>query len=167
MQTKFGEIQFELYNDKAPQTVAGFLKNVEAGIYKDSYFYRVLNQDNQSSNAMKNFLLQGGIWRSNSKLSQTLPRIPHETTQQSGILHTDGVISMARLEPGSAGSEFFICIGSQPGLDFGGKNNSDGQGYAAFGKVIEGMEVVRKIYRQPEDDQSFEPPVKIYNIVRK
>ncbi len=166
MRTKFGKVSIELYNDKAPQTVAAFLKNVQAGTYKNCYFYRVLNQDNQSSDAMKTFLIQGGIWRNNSKLSANLPRIPHETTGQSGILHTDGVISMARLEPGSAGSEFFICIGRQPGLNYGGKNNADGEGYAAFGKVIEGMDIVRKIYRQPEDDQAFFPPIPIYDIVQ-
>lgn len=113
---------------------------------------------------MKTFLVQGGIWRNNIKLSKSLPRVPHETTAQTGIKHTDGVISLAREEPGSAGSEFFICIGNQPGLDFGGKNNPDGQGYAAFGKVMEGMDIVRKIYRLPEEDQYFEPPVPIYNI---
>ncbi|WP_207496496.1 peptidylprolyl isomerase [Aridibaculum aurantiacum] len=166
IQTKHGEIAVELYTDKAPQTAGAFLKNVDAGIYKNSYFYRVLNQDNQASDAVKTFLVQGGIWRNNSKLSDSLSRVPHETTQQTGILHTDGVISMARQEPGSAGTEFFLCIGNQPGLDFGGKNNPDGQGYAAFGKVIEGLDVLRKIYRQPEEDQYFFPPVPIYNITR-
>jgi peptidyl-prolyl cis-trans isomerase A (cyclophilin A) len=76
------------------------------------------------------------------------------------------VISLARLEPGTASTEFFICIGKQSGFDYGGENNPDGQGYAAFGKVIKGMEVVRKIYNRPEDEQAFTPPVSIYDIVR-
>ena len=164
IKTKFGNVYIEIYNDKAPKTAAAFLKNVEAGHYENSYFYRVLSQDNQSSDAIKNFLIQGGLWRNAGKLSETLPRITHETTRQSGILHTDGVISMARLQTGSASAEFFICIGDQPGLNYGGKNNPDGQGYAAFGKVIEGMDIVQKIYSQPEDDQYFDPPVPIYNI---
>src|SRR5262249_16023380 len=92
---------------------------------------------------------------------QELPPIAHETTDKTGILHKDGVISMARLQPGSASSEFFICVGGQPELDFGGKRNPDGQGFAAFGKVIEGMDVVRKIQQQPAKDQYLLSPVKI------
>jgi peptidyl-prolyl cis-trans isomerase A (cyclophilin A) len=91
-------------------------------------------------------------------------RVPHETTQQTGVLHKNGVISFARQEPGTAGSEFFICIGDQPGFDFNGENNPDKQGYAAFGRVVKGMDVVKKIYNQPEEEQSFQPPVHIFNI---
>jgi peptidyl-prolyl cis-trans isomerase A (cyclophilin A) len=73
---------------------------------------------------------------------------------------------MARQEPGTATTEFFICIGNQPGFDYGGENNPDKQGYAAFGRVVKGMEVVRSIYRQPEEEQNFDPPIDIYNIIR-
>ena len=164
IRTKFGDIEVELYPDKAPKSVAAFLKNVDAGYYKDATFYRVLNMGNQPSNAPKAEVIQGGMWRKKNK--PDVPRIPHEPTSQTGILHTDGTISFARQEPGSAGSEFFICIGDQPGFDFGGENNPDGHGYAAFGKVVNGMNVVRKIYAQPEDEQYFRPPLFIYNIVR-
>jgi peptidyl-prolyl cis-trans isomerase A (cyclophilin A) len=105
------------------------------------------------------------LYRSNSKVHDTLTGIPHETTQQTKLLHQDGTISLARLQPGTATSEFFICIGNQPGFDYGGENNADKQGYAAFGKVVKGMDIVRKIYHQPESDQSFDPPVPIYNVV--
>ena len=88
------------------------------------------------------------------------------TTQQTKILHTDGTISLARTTPGTAGTEFFICIGNQPGLDYGGENIADKQGYAAFGKVVKGMDVVNKISRQNENDQYFDPPVAIFNVVR-
>jgi peptidyl-prolyl cis-trans isomerase A (cyclophilin A) len=81
-------------------------------------------------------------------------------------LHKDGTISLARLQPGTATTEFFICIGDQPGYDFGGENNPDGQGYAAFGRVVKGMDIIKKIYNQPENDQYFTPRVPIYNIVR-
>jgi peptidyl-prolyl cis-trans isomerase A (cyclophilin A) len=91
----------------------------------------------------------------------SLPPIAHETTTQTGILHKDGVISMARLEPGTATSEFFICVGDQPELDFGGKRNPDGQGFAAFGRVIKGMEVVRRIQQQPDKKQFLDPVIKI------
>jgi peptidyl-prolyl cis-trans isomerase A (cyclophilin A) len=77
----------------------------------------------------------------------------HENTEQTGILHQDGVISMVRNEPGSASSDFFICINDQPELDFGGKRNPDGVGFAAFGKVLKGMNVVRKIQTMSDDGQ--------------
>jgi peptidyl-prolyl cis-trans isomerase A (cyclophilin A) len=154
-----------LYSDKAPKSVAAFLANVAAGYYKNGSFYRVLNNDNQPSDALKAELIQGGAYRSRNKLHKP-PFIPHESTQQTGILHKTGVISFARLEPGTASSEFFICISDQPGFDFGGENNPDKQGYAAFGKVIEGMEVVNKIYHSRENEQSFDPPIQISNIVR-
>lgn len=166
IQTEKGDIELELYPLKAPRTVAAFLSYVDSGYYHNSHFYRVLNDENQPSNAAKTELIQGGIWRSNNARAQRVPGIPHETTQQTGILHTDGVISLARLEPGTAGTEFFICIGKQPGLDYGGENIADRQGYATFGKVVKGMDIVRKIYRQPENDQYFDPPVVIYEIKR-
>ena len=166
IKTRLGNIEVELYPDKAPKTVAAFLSYVDSGYYKNASFYRILNLDNQQSDAVKAELIQGGLWRTNNKKSENLKGIPHETTQQTGILHKDGVISLARLEPGSATTEFFICIGNQPGFDFGGENNPDKQGYAAFGKVVKGLDVVRSIYRQPEDDQAFDPPVDIYDIVR-
>lgn len=163
--TRLGEIEVELYPDKAPKSVAAFLSNVDAGHYKDGSFYRVLNMDNQPSNASKAELIQGGMWKKRPMPGST-PRIPHESTRQTGILHTDGTVSFARLEPGTASTEFFICIGDQHGFDHGGDNNPDGEGYAAFGKVIRGMDVVNKIYRQPEQEQYFEKQIAIYNIVR-
>ncbi len=166
IQTEKGDIEIELYPLQAPKTVAAFLSYVDSGFYNNSNFYRVLNDENQPSNAPKTELIQGGIWKSNYKKAESIPGIPHETTQQTGILHTDGVISLARLAPGTAGTEFFICIGKQPGLDYGGENVEDKQGFATFGKVVNGMDVVRKIYRQNENDQYFDPPVAIYNIVR-
>jgi len=161
--TRFGDIEVELYPDKAPKSVAAFLSYIDKGYYKDGSFYRVLNTDNQPSDAFKAELIQGGTWRKKDK--PAVPGIPHESTAQTHILHTDGTVSFARMEPGTAGTEFFICIGDQPGFDYGGENNPDGQGYAAFGKVVKGMDVVKKIYAQPEDNQYFRPSVPIYNIV--
>lgn len=165
IQTSLGDIEVELYPGQAPATVKAFLSYVKAGYYKNSSFYRVLNNDNQPSNAPKAELIQGGLYKSNPRVHDTLAGIPHETTQQTHILHKNGVISMARLAPGTATSEFFICLGDQPGFDYGGENNPDKQGYAAFGKVIKGMNIVQKIYSRPEDEQSFDPPVPIYNVV--
>jgi peptidyl-prolyl cis-trans isomerase A (cyclophilin A) len=95
-----------------------------------------------------------------------LPTILHETTDKTGIRHLNGTLSMARLEPGTASSEIFICINDQPELDFGGKRNPDGQGFAAFGKVISGMDVVRKIQLLPETNQILDKVVKVNSIQR-
>ena len=90
-----------------------------------------------------------------------------ETTKQTGLHHTNGTISMARGAPASATSSFFICINDQPSLDFGGKRNPDGQGFAAFGKVTKGMDVVKKIQQlYPDQGQYFKPPVTIISIDR-
>lgn len=165
--TQAGDIEVELYLRQAPGTAGAFLKYVDSGFYKNSSFYRVLNDDNQSSDAPKSELVQGGIWKTHYQKAVSLAGIPHESTRQTHILHKDGVISLARTAPGTATTEFFICIGDQPGSDFGGDNNPDGQGYAAFGKVVRGLNVVRNIYARPENNQSFEPQIAIYNIVRK
>lgn len=167
IQTSKGDIELELYPQQAPQTVAAFLSYIDSGYYYNSNFYRALTMDNQPSNAPKTELIQGGIWKTNNKLAVRIPGIPHENTAQTQLLHDEGVISLARAEPGTAGTEFFICLSKQPGLDLGGENVPDKQGYATFGKVVRGMGVVRKISRQNESDQYFSPPVAIYNIVRK
>ena len=164
IRTNAGDIEAEIYTDKAPQTAGAFLRNIESGVYEHAAFYRILNDDNQPSNAPKSELIQGGIWKTDYKKAEAATRIPHESTKQTGIHHLNGTLSMARVEPGTAGTEFFICIGDQPGFDYGGDNNPDGQGYAAFGKVVRGMNVVNTIYNRPENDQSFTPMVMILDI---
>lgn len=166
IETKDGEIEVELFPGQAPKTVAAFLRYVDSGYYKNTSFYRVLNDENQPSNAPKSNLIQGGLWRSKYAKASTVPGVPHETTQQTGLKHTDGTISLARTTPGTGTTEFFICVGDQPGFDYGGVNNADGQGYAAFGRVVKGMKAVKAIYRRPEEEQSFTPAVDIYNITR-
>ena len=167
IQTRPGYIEVELYADKAPKSVAGFLRNVDSGYYVNATFYRVLNNENQPSDAFKAELIQGGLWRTKRKIHDALKGIPHETTKETGLSHEDGTISFARTEPGTATTEFFICLGDQPGFDYGGENNPDKQGYAAFGKVVKGMDVVKTIYNRPEDDGYFIRPIFIFNIVRK
>jgi len=164
IKTDLGDIKVEIFAGKAPVTAANFLKYVDAGLYKNASFYRVVRMDNQPQNTVKIEVIQGGLRFTDE--DRPFPPIEHEATAQTGILHKNGVISMARNAPGSATSEFFICIGDQPKLDFGGKRNPDGQGFAAFGRVIEGMDVVRKIQQKSDDNQMLKEPVKIGNIER-
>ena len=164
METDLGLIRVELYPEKAPITVANFLRYVDENRYEDAHFYRAVHMGNQPNNDVKIQVIQGGLGFDNHPLE--LPPIIHETTAETGVRHKDGTISMARLEPGTASSEIFICINDQPELDFGGKRNPDGQGFAAFGKVISGMDVVKTIQLLPETKQMLDKVVKVNSIQR-
>ena len=164
METELGSIQMVLYPDRAPITVSNFLRYVDENRYKDFHFYRVVHMENQPDNDVKIEVIQGGLGF--DKHPMELPTILHETTDKTGIRHLNGTLSMARLEPGTASSEIFICINDQPELDFGGKRNPDDQGFAAFGKVISGMDVIRKIQLLPETKQMLDKVVKVNSIQR-
>ncbi len=159
--TQYGDIIVRLEPDKAPVTVANFLKYVEAGYYRGGSFFRTVHNDNQPDNPVKIMVIQAEVhpWYRNFLFDP----IPLERTSRTGLKHENGTISMARDKPDTAQDSFFICIGDQPELDFGGKRNPDGQGFAAFGKVIEGMDVVEKINCAPAEGQALTPPVLILN----
>jgi len=163
IKTELGDITVELYADRAPATVANFLQYIDSSRFEGSSFYRVVRAENQPKDSVKIAVIQGG--RSQSTI-KGFPPIKLETTAATGIMHKDGIISMARSTPNSGTSEFFICVGNQPELDFGGKRNKDGQGFAAFGKVIEGSEVVKKIHNIETPGQYLERRVIINNISR-
>ena len=163
--TEIGNIMLELYPEVAPITVANFLKYVDAGHFAGGSFYRSVAMENQLDNDIKIEVIQGGL--AGSGKQSGIEPVEHETTEVSGLKHLDGTISMARSRPGTASSEFFICINDQPSLDYGGMRNPDGQGFAAFGKVIEGMDVVRKIQKSNAEGQNLKPKIKILDIKRK
>lgn len=162
IQTEFGDIKVEIYEKQSPITASNFLKYVDENRFENGRFYRTVTMENQPIDSIKIEVIQGGLGNKENRL----PPIEHETTETTGILHKNGTISMARSKPGSASSEFFICINDQPELDFGGKRNPDGQGFTAFGKVINGMDIVHKINKQPVEGQSLKPAIKIKNIIR-
>ena len=145
MSTSEGDIGIDLFLDKAPITAGNFLKLVDNGDMDGASFYRVVSYENDRGKP-KIEVIQGGR---GGDAEVGFDAIDHETTEQTGILHTDGVISMARGAVGTASSEFFIVIGDQPGLDYGEVRNPDEQGFAAFGKVVSGMDVVRNIQGLP------------------
>lgn len=154
---EMGSFVVEIYLDKAPITANNFLRYVRENRYKDAVIYRTVTPENQPQSTVKIEVIQGGLWAEDHP--DRLTAIAHESTQQTGILHRNGVISMARSGPGSASDAFFICIGDQPELDFNGRRNPDGQGFAAFGKVISGMEIVKKIQLQNAAGQYLEPHI--------
>ena len=138
MITSHGEIRIALDVRNAPVTTANFLRYVDGKHYDGATFYRAVRYENDNGNP-KIEVVQGGI----RGVEAPFDPIAHEDTRQTGILHTDGVISMARDGIGTASSEFFICIGDQPDLDMGQPRYADNQGFAAFGRVVAGMDVVK------------------------
>lgn len=162
LKTSLGEIVIKIDTIKAPLTAKNFLNHVNEGTYKNGVFYRVVHMDNQPNNEIKIEVIQGGVF--SALHLEKIPPIEHETTEVTKIKHLNGTISMARMEPGTASTEFFICVGDQPELDFGGKRNPDGQGFAAFGQVVKGMDVVKKIQQQKEDKQTLVDKVGIIDI---
>src|SRR5438874_6814678 len=165
IQTEKGNIEVELNAAEAPITVANFLKYVDAKLYDHGRFHRTVKPDNQPDNKVKIEVIQAGI--NPEKAKQEFAAIKLERTRDTKLPHKDGTISMARDGPDTATSDFFICIGDQPELDFGGKRNPDGQGFAAFGRVVKGMDVVKKIQAAPADGQVLKPPVRIRTMSRQ
>jgi peptidyl-prolyl cis-trans isomerase A (cyclophilin A) len=164
IKTSVGNITIELYAAKAPLTVANFLRYVDAHLYDNSSFFRAVTVNNQPDDSIKIEVIQGG----NVAPKKEFVAIPLETTKQTGLLHKDGTVSMARAAPVTATSSFFICINDQPSLNYGGKRNPDGQGFAAFGQVIRGMDVVKRIQQlYPAQGQYFKSEVRILSITRK
>lgn len=165
IKTQFGNIEVELFPDQAPKTVAAFLTYIDSGFYNNSSFYRVLKAE-ELPTTVNTGIIQGGLWQTNPVKKITVKGIEHETTKQSGLTHLNGTISLARTTPGTANTEFFICIGDQSPLDYGRRGTEDGQGFSAFGKVYEGMDIVRKIQAQKNRGDKFLAKIEIYKITR-
>lgn len=160
--TQFGNIEAELFPAKAPKTVAAFLSYIDSGFYTNTSFYRIVQQEEMAS--ANSGIIQGGLWQTNNHKLLSIPGIPHESPAQTGLSHTDGTLSLARTTPGTANTEFFICVGDQTQYDSSTTVNPDGLGFAAFGRVVSGMAIVRKIHDQPFTGDSFDQKINIINI---
>ena len=167
LHTLLGDIRIELEKDRAPVTVANFLRYVDARRFDGINFYRavVIGEEGKFG------LLQAGLQGNREKL---FPPIAHEAPAATGLSHVDGAISMARHDPGSATADFFIVVGDLVSLD--GKAGGEDQGYAVFGRVVEGMDLVRQLLQFPRDPeagadsgmkgQMLAPPVRIVTVRR-
>ena len=164
IRTDLGEIEIEVDSAHAPVTATNFLRYVDGGFYGGGRFFRTVRADNQPSDSIRIGVIQGSINSSRSR--EGFPRIALERTSVTGVKHVDGAISMARAGIDTATSSFFICVGEQPSLDFGGMRNPDGQGFAAFGRVVRGMDVVRKIQAGEANGQNLVTPVLIQEARR-
>lgn len=168
--TERGEIEVEIDTRRAPVTAENFLRYVRDGFYEGGRFYRTVTPENQPNDKIRIEVIQGGVnpfkmaGHSPGDYHAAYEPIALERTKDTGLKHVDGAISMARSTPDSATTEFFLCVGAQPELDFGGQRNPDGQGFAAFGRVVRGMDVVRAIQKAPREAQMLKPPVAIRSI---
>jgi peptidyl-prolyl cis-trans isomerase A (cyclophilin A) len=163
IETQYGNIEAYLDSARAPVTVRNFLRYVDAHLYDSASFFRALTLANQPNDSVKIQVIQGAKARS----KPGFPAIPLERTSVTGLTHKNGTLSMARSGPDTGTDQFSIMIGNQPELDFGGKRNRDGQGFAAFGQVTSGWDVINKIQAQPANGQYLVTPVVVLRIVRR
>jgi peptidyl-prolyl cis-trans isomerase A (cyclophilin A) len=168
VQTDHGAIVLALDLDKAPITVGNFLRYVDTGRFDGSSFYRA----SRSGGSGTTGLIEGGLQNDPDRL---LPPIAHESTLLTGLRHQDGTVSMARYAPGTATADFFVCVGPAPYLDADANAPGDNAGFAAFGSVTQGMDVVRAILAMPTNGvarnpvmqgQILDPPVAILSMRR-
>lgn len=165
LQTDLGEIKLMLNARKAPVTTENFLRYLDEGFYEGGLFHQTVRLDNQPVSPIAIEVIQAGVNPQFEKKMYSPIRI--EVTEETGLRHADGTISMARDDPHTATGDFFICVGPQPELDFGGRRNADGYGFAAFGKVVDGMDVVQKIQKSTSAGQKLTPPIRIIKAYRR
>jgi peptidyl-prolyl cis-trans isomerase A (cyclophilin A) len=169
-ETERGTIEVEV-DARAPVTAANFLKYVDAGFYDGGSVNRAVRPDNTVRHDVEIQVIQFQI--DSARRREQFPPIPMERTSVTGLKHVDGALSMARTGPDTATGSFSIVIGDQPEMDFGGRRNPDGQGFAVFGRVIRGMDVVKAIQASPTGSkgpygpESLEPPIKVLKAYRR
>ena len=169
IETSIGSIDVEIDSARAPITSANFLRYVDEKMYDGGRFHRAVRLDNQARKDVMIEVIQGGRSPEMAKAARGFGTIALERTSATNIKHVDGAISMARGNTAdSASSDFFICVGDQPALDFGGGRAADGQGFAAFGRVIRGMDIVRRIQAGATNDrEQLLEPIAIQRVYRK
>ena len=168
IRTSKGPITAELYAAKAPLTVKNFLRYADARLLDKSTFYRV----SHVPNAPDKGLVEGGL-RGDPK--KVLKPVAHESTAKTGLTHKDGTLSMARRNPGTATADFFVVVGDQTGFDADPTGENDKDGFAAFGQITEGMDVIHAIFAAPLSrnagvgamkGEMLSPPVQIISVRR-
>ncbi len=170
-ETEKGTIELAVDGARAPVTAANFLRYVDGGFFDGGTVNRAVRPDNTVRHDIEIQVIQFQVDAARSR--QELPPIPLERTSVTGLTHVDGTISMARGGPDTATGSFSIVIGDQPSMDFGGRRNPDGQGFAAFGHVVRGMDVIKAIHASPTGQagpygtESLTPPIKILKAYRR
>lgn len=165
IETTAGVIEAEIDTVHAPITARNFLAYVDRHFYDHGLFHRTVTLGNQPDKLVKIEVIQAA--GDTSRAADGQPPITLERTSLTGLRHKAGTLSMARAGIDTAQDQFFICVTDQPELDFGGKRNPDGQGFAAFGKVLAGMDVVKKIQQSPAKGQTLTPAIGILRVTRR
>jgi peptidyl-prolyl cis-trans isomerase A (cyclophilin A) len=169
-ETGKGRIEIEVDAAHAPLTAANFLKYVDGGFYDGGTINRAVRPDNTLRHDVEIQVIQFQINRDRRR--DEFPPVPLERTTVTGLTHVDGAVSMARNGPDTATGSFSIVIGHQPEMDFGGKRNPDGQGFAVFGRVVSGMDVVKAIQASPTGPggpygtETLSPPIAVTKAYR-
>lgn len=153
LETSLGAIIIALKTKQAPLTTANFLQYIDGKLYDGASFWRAA----KAPSSVDYGLIEGGLAGDPKKV---LKPVAHESTTQTGLRHVDGTLSLARREPGSGDSDFFICVGEAPYLDANPAGEGDNAGFAAFGQVVKGMEIVRKILNLPTPGVAINPVMK-------
>ena len=170
-ETDKGSIEMEVDSVRAPVTAANFLKYVDGGFYDGGFVNRAVRPDNTVRHDVEIQVIQ--VQSNPARRKEQFPAIPIERTSVTGLSHQDGTLSMARSGPDTATSSFSIVIGAQPEMNFGGRRSPDGQGFAAFGRVVRGMDVVKAIQKSPTGQrgqygtETLDPPIRIVRAYRK
>ncbi len=163
IETELGDIEIAVLADRSPASAGYFLADVRSGRFDGSSFFRIVTLANQDAEAGRRIeVIQGGLKHPSTDLP---PVIPHETTAMTGLKHRKGTVSLARFAPGAVYHSFFICLRDEPCLDFGGARHPDGQGFAAFGQVVAGFDVVEKIFARGEVEDYVKDAVRIARAV--
>ncbi len=160
--TSAGEIDVRVDTVHAPRSAANFLSYVRRGFFDGGSFFRTVTTrpDNQPRSRVKIDVIQA---THDTRTHKILDRpVAFEATSVTGLRHRDGTVSLARdAALNTAQTDFFICIGAQPSLDDGGLRSKDHRGFAAFGQVVRGLNVVRAIHSSPQSAQQLQPPFTI------
>lgn len=162
IETELGDIEIAAHTDRAPASAGYFLADVRSGRLDGSSFFRIVTLANQDAEAGRRIeVIQGGLKHPATDLP---PVILHETTAMTGLTHRKGTVSLARFAPGAVYHSFFICLRDEPCLDFGGARHPDGQGFAAFGQVVAGFEVVERIFARAEAAEHLKREIRIARV---
>jgi peptidyl-prolyl cis-trans isomerase A (cyclophilin A) len=160
--TRLGAIEIAVAADSAPASAGYFLDDARAGRFDGASFFRIVTLANQSAEAGRRIaVIQGGLKHPSADLPTV---IPHETTAMTGLRHLKGTVSLARFAPGAVYHSFFICLRDEPCLDFGGARHPDGQGFAAFGQVERGFDVIERIFALGEAEEYLKNEIRIERV---
>lgn len=165
--TPYGDMIAVIDTVSAPVTAANFLAYVDQDLFKGTTIHRIVAMHNQADTLpAKIEVIQFGHLMVDNNYPTPLPYIEHEPTSKTGLRHRDGTLSMARMAVGTASSGVFICVGDQPELDEGGKRQPDGQGFAAFGWLEDGFDVLRTIHGKAEASDTLTNPIPLLSVTR-